>query len=464
MTVVPGLILCLLLPAADKPPALPATWDPVAIDQYIAGQVKSKNLIGVSVALVRNGQVELAKGYGSTALKDGVPVTADTPFAIGSVSKQFTCAAILLLAQDGKLSIDDPVAKYFPKLTKADKIRIQDLMGHTSGYPDYYPLDFLDRRMKNAIALDDLIHQYAGGKLDFEPGEKYSYSNTGFIILGRIVEKVSGVSLGEFLEQRVFKPLGMTNTKLDPDPKTPGLSTGHTAHLLGDGEAAIPEGKGWLHGAGGIYSTANDLAKWDIGLLSGKVVNDANLKQLETPRKLNDGKRRYYSYGLSITERDGETILAHGGAVSGFHSYNAMIRRNKSAVILLANAEHIDSAGMHRDILNLMIKDPNAIPKVSGLAAVDEAKALIAQLQKGELSRDRLAEEFSHYMSEERVAKAKEILGGLGAPVRVDLEGMSERGGMEVAAFRITFKGRVVKASLYRKPDGTIEQFLLSNP
>lgn len=459
-----GLVSLLCLPHQEKPAALPATWEVSAIDRYVAAQVEKKNLIGLSLALVRNGQVELAKGYGKTALDKGVPVTADTPFAIGSVSKQFTCAAILILASEGKLSLDDPVSRWYPKLTRADKIRVQDLMGHTSGYPDYYPLDFLDRRMMSPIALDDLIQTYAGGKLDFEPGERYSYSNTGFIILGRIVEKISGMSLGQFLSRRIFGPLGMKNSQLDPDPKAPGLATGHTSHLLGEAEVAVPEAGGWLHGAGGIYSTANDLAKWDIALMEGKVVPEPFLSQLERPRKLNDGRKRFYSYGLSIAERDGETILSHGGAVSGFHSYNAMVRRTRSAVILLANAEHIDTSGLHRDIVNLLLKDTSAIPRINGPTATEDAKSLVAQLQKGELDRTRFTQEYSHYLNPQRVAKAKERLGELGEPTRFDIEGTSERGGMEVVSFRITFKTKVVKASLYRKPDGTIEQFLLTLP
>jgi CubicO group peptidase (beta-lactamase class C family) len=272
------------------------------------------------------------------------------------------------------------------------------------------------------------------------------------------------MSLGQFLSMRIFGPLGMKNSQLDPDPKAPGLATGHTAHLLGDAEVAVPEAGGWLHGAGGIYSTANDLAKWDIALMEGKVVPEPFLGQLERHRKLNDGRKRFYSYGLSIAERDGETILSHGGAVSGFHSYNAMVRRTRSAVILLANAEHIDTSGLHRDIVNLLLKDTSAIPRINGPTATEDAKSLVAQLQKGELDRTRFTQEYSHYLNPHRVAKAKERLGELGEPTRFDIEGTSERGGMEVVSFRITFKSKVVKASLYRKPDGTIEQFLLTLP
>jgi CubicO group peptidase (beta-lactamase class C family) len=138
-----------------------------------------------------------AKGYGQGSLEDERPVETDTLFAIGSITKQFTCALVLLLAEEGKLSLQDPVARYFPDLTCANDITLLDLMNNVSGYADYYPLDFVDRRMRQEISPDDLLRRYAGGQLDFEPGSRYSYSNTGFILLGRIVEKVSGESFSD---------------------------------------------------------------------------------------------------------------------------------------------------------------------------------------------------------------------------------------------------------------------------
>src|SRR5207253_10781520 len=130
-------------------------------------------------------------------------------FGIGSVTKQFTSACVLLLAEDGKLAVTDKVSKYYPKLTKADDITLYDLMAHLSGYPDYYPLDFVDRRMFKPIELDNLIDEYAIGKLDFEPRTRWSYSNTGYIILGRLIEKVTGEPYENFLQKRILKPLGM---------------------------------------------------------------------------------------------------------------------------------------------------------------------------------------------------------------------------------------------------------------
>src|SRR6185503_2974457 len=156
---------------------LPETFDVKAIDAFLEAQVRQPDRAGFSVAVVKDGEVVLAKGYGKRSLADGRPVEADTLFAIGSVSKQFTCAAVLLLAEAGKLSVWDPVAKYYPNLTRAPDITLLDLMNHVSGYPDYYPLDFVDRRMAKTIQPDALLRQYAGGKLDFDPGSKWSYSN-----------------------------------------------------------------------------------------------------------------------------------------------------------------------------------------------------------------------------------------------------------------------------------------------
>src|SRR6185312_15992668 len=146
--------------------------------------------------------------------------------AVGSVTKQFTCACVLLLAQDGKLSVDDKVEKYYPELTRAGDVTLRDLMSHTSGYPDDYPLDFVDRRLRQPIPGDALLTKYAGGNLDFEPGSRWSYSNTGYILLGRVIEKASGKPFGRFLEERVLVPLGMMHSAFEPGSDWRGRTRG----------------------------------------------------------------------------------------------------------------------------------------------------------------------------------------------------------------------------------------------
>ncbi len=451
----------------SKPPEAPSTFDLSAIDAYVAGQVRAKSYPGLALAIVRDGKVVFAKGYGQRSLESEDRVVPDTLFAIGSVTKQFTCACILLLAEDGKLNVEDRVAKYYPNLTRAQDITLYDLMTHTSGYPDYYPLDFVDRRMRKPIDLDRLLAEYAGGKLDFEPGTRWSYSNTGYLLLGRVVEKVSKEPMSQFLRRRILEPLGMKHSVFDPGEEVAGMAHGYTSFALGPSEPAPREAEGWLHAAGGLWSSVSDLARWNLALMEGKVLKPESYRLLTTRRKLHSGKTKDYGCGMGVIDRDGETMLTHSGAVSGFLAFNSLVPRTKSAVILLTNSEHLDPGSLHRTILTLLLKDQTdkeapEVPKVRGPSAKDVAVDFFHQMQAGRLDRSRLGEEFSIYLSDERLRSAAPRLKALGEPDKVEVERTAERGGMEVTALRFTFKNAVLKASLYRTPDGKIQQLLFS--
>lgn len=450
---------------ADSAPKPPKTFDLKAIDEYLTAQVASNGYVGLSVAIVRDGNVVLDKGYGKASIKPEMPVEKTTPFAAGSVTKQFTCACILLLAEDGKLSVRDKVAKYYPGLTKADEISLYELMTHVSGYPDYYPLDFVDRRMMKAIPPDDLIKEYAGGKLDFAPRSRWSYSNTGFVLLGRIVEKVSGKTFAEFLTERILKPLGMNDTFFDPKPEHKGLATGYTAFALSDPEPAVREADGWIHAAGALYTTAGDLAKWDLGLVGGKVLNADSYRLMTTPREFGDGRTRDYGCGIGVRRMGGELVLSHSGAVSGFLAHNAILPRTKSALVLLSNAEHLDTEDMNTALLGLLrgsLTPPGRdVPKISGPPAKEVALDLFHQLQAGEVKRESLGDDYNQFLSQERVRGAKDKLKALGEPDKVETEPPSERGGMEVVQIHFTFKTVKLKALLYRSPDGKVQEFLI---
>ena len=440
---------------------LPETFDVEAIDAYLASQIGREGRVGMSVAIVRDGKVALAKGYGKRSLAENRPVEPDTLFAIGSVSKQFTCAAVLLLAEDGKLSVRDPVAKYYPDLTRARDITLLDLMNHTSGYPDYYPLDFLDRRMQKPIDPDELLRQYAGGKLDFEPGTRWSYSNTGYILLGRVVEKVSGQPLGEFLARRIFQPFGLQHTFYElatPDPRVAG---GYATFLLSDPEYVVAESKGWLGGAGGIYSTPGDLAKWDLALAEARVLQPASFALMTLPRKLADGKSTDYGCGLSIKTQGGRQVLSHNGAVSGFNTWNAVVPSTRSAVIMTCNAEG-GLGSLPAQIFALLLKETSNVPVVKADTAPETAKKIFAQLQKGKVDRGQFAEEFNHYLTNERIAAAARRLKSYGTPTRAEVISAHERGGMEVTTTRLAFKSGALRVQMYRRPDGIIEQYFVN--
>jgi D-alanyl-D-alanine carboxypeptidase len=451
------------LAAGQSPGAveLPKRFEVGAIDSHVADMVGRKGLTGLALTIVKDGKVVLAKGYGKRSLEAGNPVGPETPFAIGSVTKQFACACILLLAEEGKLSVDDKVAKFYPDLTRAGEITLYQLMTHTSGYPDYYPLDFVDRRLSKPIPVDSLIREYAGGKLDFEPGTRWSYSNTGYMILGRVVEKASGLPLGEFLRRRILVPAGMEHATFEPSQGDPSRAQGYLPFALGPPEPASPEADGWLYAAGGLWASAPDLARWDLALMEGRVLKPDSLRLMTTPVTLKDGRFKDYGCGVTVRREGGETIVAHGGAVSGFRATNILIPRTKSAVIVLVNDEQSDP-GLAQSIAGLIAKDeaPVDLPKVEGPPAREVALDFFKAMQVGELDRSKLGDEFSAYLTDQRVKAAAPRLRDLGEPSKVEVTGSYERGGMEVASIRLTFKSAVLKGLLYRSTDGKIQQLL----
>ena len=460
--------------------AAEAPFDAQAVDALVAAEVKARGLVGITLAVARDGKIVLSRGFGLASLADRRPVTEETMFAIGSVTKQFTCACILLLAEDGKLSPQDKVAKYYPDLTRADEITILDLMNHVSGYPDYYPLDFVDRRLATPRPVDEVIRLYGTGKLDFEPGTRYSYSNTGYDILGRIVEKASGLPYGEFLSNRILKPLGLEHTIYEPDTAGTRFAQGYSSFALSGPEPAVPEGKGWVAAAGAIYSTASDLVRWDLALMSGKVLKPESYKLMTSPRKLADGRMSNYGCGLSVGDRGGTAVLGHNGAVAGFLAYNTMVPSTGTAVAMVSNFDASgDASAVFRKVLLPLLppvppappaaepKKPEApampagVPAVSGRPAAEEARVLFLMLRSGKLDRSVFSGDFNEFLTDAKVKGAAARLASFGEPTAAALESINERGGMEVTSVRLTFASGSLRALMYRMPDGKVQQYFL---
>jgi D-alanyl-D-alanine carboxypeptidase len=463
--------------------AAAATPDRAALREQIAAALKARGLVGLSAAVVENGTTLLAEGFGKRSLQTGEPVTADTMFAIGSITKQFTAACVLLLAEDGELAVTDKVAKYYPDLTRAADITLLDLMNHVSGYPDYYPLDFVDRPMARPTPSDEVIRRFGTRPLDFEPGSRYSYSNTGYLILGRVVEKVSGETYADFLARRILKPLGLTHTAYEPDPASPGCAQGHMSFWLGEPMAVPLEGAGWVAAAGALFSTPADLAAWDLALIGGKVLKLESFKLMTSPRRLNDGGVSNYGCGLSVGERGGVMVLSHNGAVNGFYALNLVIPSTRSAVVLFSNlSTYSDVNAVWGPLAALILPNPGpqaakpapaakdkpappappkGVPAIAGLAAAEQAKAFVQALQAGQVDRSALGEEFDVFLKPAYVAPAAARLKPYGEPTAAAVESIGERGGMEVSTTRLEFKTGVLKVLMYRTPDGKIQQLFI---
>ncbi len=457
-----GLAFACRTPGPAKPgdpgPAAPTKLDPAAIDTWLAAEVKKRGVTGISVLVVHEGATVFAKGYGTKQLGTQAPIDQDTPFHIGSVGKQLTCAAVMLLAEDGKLKLSDPVGKYYPNLVRANDITLEDLGAHMSGYRDYYPLDYMDTRFDKPIEPDALIARYAGLPLDFEPRARQSYSNTGYTILGRVAEKVSGLAMGQLLEQRVFKPLAMTHSAYGTPPA--GAARGHDSFILGPVEQRRVEAAGWLLGAAGVWASASDLARWDLAFASGTILNEQSRHAMTMPHKTSEGREVLYGCGLGTRVRGGELVLQHTGAVEGFASFNTFVPRIRAAVIVLSNDFHADVGDLHDKLVSLLLDRPSDIPLIPGPSAEATAMAIIRELQAGALDRGKLGDDLNGFWTDKRVAEAAAQLRPLGEP-RITLGTRSERGNQEVTELELVFATKTLHATMFRAPTGKVHQLMI---
>jgi hypothetical protein len=337
--------------------------------------------------------------------------------------------------------------------------------------------------MLKPAAVDDVIRSYAKGALDFEPGSRYSYSNTGFLILGRIVERVSGEPFGAFLSRRILKPLGLDHTNYEPDPQGPAFAVGHTTFALSAPVPTVPEGKGWIAMAGALYSTASDLVRWDLALIGGKVLKPESFKLMTTRRRLSDGTLSGYACGLGVGERNGVLVLNHNGAVSGFYAYNLVVPSTGSALAVLIN----DEAGGQVGKINRLIApflfpsappvkpapaaaqaarpaatEKSGAPAIAGPPAAEAAKALFLALQSGAVDRTALGGEFNWFLTDGKIKGASARLKPYGAPAAVTVTSIGERGGMEVSTSELKFAAGALQTLMYRTPDGKVQQFFVS--
>ncbi|MGA8728871.1 MAG: serine hydrolase [Terracidiphilus sp.] len=313
---------------ADVPDeaAMKARLDQVA-NSYTAG-----NAFMGTVLVVDGDRVLLNKGYGMADLEWKIPDVPDAKFRLGSLTKQFTATLVLLLQQDGKLNINDPVSKYLPDTPKAwDKITLAELLGHTSGIPSFTNMKEFGVWRMSPHTTEEELALFRDKPLDFEPGSKFAYSNSNFEVLGAVIEKVSGKKYGDLLRERIFDPLDMKDSGLDTDElilpnRAEGYMPGPNGLVLARSESmTVP----WA--AGSIYSTTGDLLKWEHGLFGGKVLSADSLKLMTTPGKGN------YGLGVFIADKDGVKLVSHGGGIEGFNTNLMYAPDRRIAVVVLSN-------------------------------------------------------------------------------------------------------------------------------
>ena len=454
-------VLCgLLLACVGAHAQAVNTIDPALqgrIDHIAAQVLEQTGVPSASVAVVKGGKLAYTQAYGKARLNPPLTATPEMRYSIGSISKQFTAAAILLLQEDGKLNLDDAVGKYVPGLTRGNEVTIRQILSHTSGYQDYWPEDYVMTPMLKAESAQQILDTWAKKPLDFEPGTQWQYSNTNYVIAGRIVEQITGQPLMELLTRRIFRPLGMKSVWNSDETKlTQADATAYYRHALGPLRPAPKEGRGWMFAAGELAMTAHDLALWDESLIAQSVLKPESYKQIFTEVKLKDGKGTHYGLGVDVRDRDGHRSIEHSGEVSGFVADNVVLVDDGMAVVVLTNQ---DAVGAASTIARL------AAPVILGTVGTDaekQALAIFRELQQGRIDRSLLAPNLSDYFTAEALADFQASLVPLGEPLSFRQTGESLRGGMTFHGFDIVYPGKRLRLTTYTYPDGKLEQYLIA--
>jgi len=311
-----------------------------AVDRYIQSEMQKRHIPGLALLVARNGQIIRAQGYGFSNLELQVPVTPETIFQSGSMGKQFTATAVMMLVEQGKVGLDDPLTKYFPEAPVAwSQVTVRNLLSHTAGFTDY-PDKFDFRR---DYTENELLKIAEAIPLAYPPGTKYAYSNLGFLTLGILIHRTSGQFYGDFLHDRVFQPLGMSTTRIISEADIiPNRAAGYrwvNGHWKNQ-EWVSPTLNTTADGA--LYFSILDLAKWDAALYTEKLLKRSSLDQMWTVAKYKNGEPNsgHYGFGWFIESVHGHRVIEHEGQWQGFNTNISRYVDDKLTVVVLTNLDH----------------------------------------------------------------------------------------------------------------------------
>jgi D-alanyl-D-alanine carboxypeptidase len=433
----------------------------VRVDRIAEQVLQQTGVPSASVSVVQHGKLVYAQAYGSARLEtESEPAVRATPemrYSIGSISKQFTAAAILILQEQGKLRLDDPVSKYVPGLTRGNEVTIREILSHTSGYQDFWPEDYVMTPMLEPTTAQRIMDVWAKKPLDFEPGTKWQYSNTNYVIAGQIVETVAGEPVFDFLAQHIFRPLGMRSVwNSDETSLTQADATAYYRHALGPLRVAPNEGHGWMFAAGELAMTAHDLALWNESLIARSLLKPESYREMFTEVKLKNGEGTQYGLGVEVRDRDGHRSIEHSGEVSGFVSDDEVLIDDGVAVAVLTNQDAVGAASTIAQLI---------VPVIAGSplsVAEQQAIEIYRGLELGQIDRSLLAPNLSDYFTPQALADFQSSLAPLGEPLSLHQTREELRGGMTFRAFDILYPGRKLRLTTYTYPDGKLEQYLIA--
>jgi CubicO group peptidase (beta-lactamase class C family) len=425
------------------------------VDSFIQASIRQQRIPGLALAVMRDGKIVKAQGYGLSNIELDVPVSPQTIFQSGSVGKQFTATGIMMLVEEGKVGLDDKVAKYFPGAPDSwKKVTVRNLLTHTSGIKDYTDKNFDYRR---DYTEEDLLKILQTLPFDFAPGDKWSYSNSGYMLLGILIHKVTGKFYGDFLQERIFGPLGMTTTRIISEQDiVPNRAAGYrlVKGVIKNQEWVSPSLNTTADGA--LYFTVLDLANWDAALYTEKLIKQTSLDEMWTPVKLNDGKTYPYGFGWRVHEMNGHRLIEHGGSWQGFTTGISRYVGDKLTVVALCNLDsrHARPEEIIHGVAGLYVPALTPPPPAKPIEDKEPQvtvlfRELLRTIGEGKADAEAFTEEARKKWFPDRIKAYQEALEDFGPAKAVDLLERKEAAGLRSYIYRLTFEdGRVIKLNL----------------
>ena len=433
------------------------------IDQLVAKTLSDTGVPSASIAIVRDGRIAFTKAYGKA--NEGLPARPDLPYQIASNSKQFTAMALMLLEDEGKLSLNDPIGKYVPGITGGDRVTIRQLLSHTSGLQDFWPQDYLFGDMTKPTEPQGIVDKWAKKPLDFDPGARWQYSNTGYVVAGMIAEKVAGEKLIPFLKSRIFNPLGMASVIDQDDSNGPQYPAGYHRYALGPVRIAQPPARGWLYAAGELSMSAGDLAKWDIARMNRALIPAEDWIEQETPVIRTDGRTNGYGLGVFNHFERQRHIIDHGGESVGFLTQNTLYPDSKAAIVVFTNADFSGATGTLTEGIEKIVLDSPEPALTGETARLADVKAIYDALAAGNADRSKFTPNLNSYFDATVSGDYRSSLAKLGKPTSIELiTGPRLRGGFVNRNYKIHYSGRPdLTLVTYAEPgaSGRFEQFMI---
>lgn len=428
------------------------------VDDFIRGEMQKQRIPGVSLAVVRDGRVVLARGYGYANVEHQVPVKPETIFQSGSVGKQFTATAVMMLVEEGKVSLDEKIGKYLGDVSDGWRdITVRHLLTHTAGMTDYPP-DFDFRR---DYTEDELLKRAQAVPVDFRPGERWQYSNLGYVTLGILIRRVTGKFYGDFLQERIFRPLGMTTARVITEADiVPNRAAGYR---LVNGEL---KNQNWVSPSlnttadGALYLTALDMAKWDAALYGERLLKRASLEQMWTPVRLNDGRTHHYGFGWGLAEVNRRRVVAHEGGWQGFTASITRYPDDRFTVIVFANLAQANQGRLARGVT--AVYHPELVPPPA--AAVEDrepqvtamVKDLLQKFSDGAADQALFTEEAQAAIFPERARMFGEFLKSLGPLKEIHLVERRDENEHRLYRYRLVYNDASLLLTMSLSREGKI--------